>query len=239
MRLAGRDNNQIRSTLIQINNNPYAEGSCLIKMGGTHVICTASVEESVPHFLKGKRKGWITAEYSMLPRSTHTRSRRDVYGSAPNGRSQEIQRLISRSLRAAVDLSLLGERRIIIDCDVIQADGGTRTASITGSYVALWIAINYLLKKGIIRKNPIIHHIAAISCGVVGDDVVVDLDYNEDSSAKVDANFVMTAEGRFIEIQSSGEENTFSAEQMNAMLSLSQDAIKDLVKIQKRAIQIL
>lgn len=236
MRHLNRANETIRNVEIITNYNPYAEGSCLIKMGNTHVLCTASIEESVPFFLKDKNQGWVTAEYGMLPRSTHTRIKREISTGKIQGRTQEIQRLIGRSLRSVVDLRTLGTRQIIIDCDVIQADGGTRTASITGGFVAMNLAIQKLLEQKIIKKTPIIHQLAAISCGVVNGNVIVDLDYSEDSNAEVDANFVMTNDGKIVEIQSTAESEPFSQEQFNQMLKLSSEAIKELIKLQNEAI---
>jgi ribonuclease PH len=236
MRHLNRANNTMRTVEIVTNYNPYAEGSCLIKMGNTHVLCTASIEEFVPSFLKDKNQGWVTAEYGMLPRSTHSRMKREVSTGKVQGRTQEIQRLIGRSLRSVVDLRALGARQIIIDCDVIQADGGTRTAAITGGYVAMHLAIQKLLVQKIIKKTPITHQLAAISCGVVNGNVIVDLDYSEDSNAEVDANFVMTGDGKIIEIQSTAESEPFSQEQFHHMLKLSSEAIKELIKLQNEAI---
>lgn len=237
MRHLNRENTKIRNIEIITGYNPYAEGSCLIKFGNTHVLCTASVEESLPFFLKGKKQGWVTAEYGMLPRSTHSRMRREVSTGKVQGRTQEIQRLIGRSLRSVVDLKDLGERQIIIDCDVIQADGGTRTAAITGGYVAMHLALQGLLEKKMIHKMPITHKLAAISCGVVNGHVLVDLDYKEDSNAQVDANFVMTDDSKIIEIQSTAEAEPFSQEQFNKMMILSKDAIDEIIKLQNKAIK--
>lgn len=236
MRYLNRSNNKIRNLEIITNYNPYAEGSCLIKLGNTHVLCTASTEDSVPPFLRGNNQGWVTAEYGMLPRSTHTRMRREITAGKIQGRTQEIQRLIGRSLRSVIDLKALGERQIIIDCDVIQADGGTRTASITGGYVALHLALQKLLRTNSIKKNPLTHKLAAISCGIINGQVMVDLDYSEDSHAQVDANFVMTDEGKIIEIQSTAESFPFSQEDLNEMMTLSNIAIKDIIKLQNEAI---
>lgn len=236
MRYQNRENTKIRNTEIITGYNPYAEGSCLIKFGNTHVLCTASVDESVPFFLKGKNQGWITAEYGMLPRSTHSRMRREVSTGKVQGRTQEIQRLIGRSLRSVVDLKGLGERQITIDCDVIQADGGTRTAAITGGYVAMYLALQHLFKKKSIRRIPITHKLAAISCGIVSGNVIVDLDYKEDSNAQVDANFVMTDDGKIIEIQSTAEAEPFSQDDFNQMMKISKDAIEELIRLQDGAI---
>ncbi len=236
MRSSGRKLDEVRNIVIQPNYSPYAEGSCLIRCGNTRIICTASVDEHVPQFLKGTRKGWVTAEYGMIPRSTLTRMRRDSTNQKPSGRSLEIQRLIGRALRTVVDLALLGERQIIVDCDVIQADGGTRVTAITGGYVALVIAINSLLKRKVIKFNPIIGHIAAISCGIVNEKVMVDLEYTEDSEAQVDANFVMTDDGKIVEIQLSAEKHPFTVDQLHEMIALSTGAIKTLVGLQLDAL---
>ncbi len=232
-----RQADELRNITLKVNYNPYAEGSCLVKFGKTHIICTASVDETVPSFLRGHNKGWITAEYGMIPRSTHTRMRREAATRQQNGRTQEIQRLIGRSLRSVIDLAKLGERQIIIDCDVIQADGGTRTAAITGGYVALVVAVNHLLLQKKIKFNPITGQIAAVSCGMVNQQILVDLDYSEDSRADVDANFVMTANNQLIEIQSTAEGAPFTPQQFNEMLNLSSQAIANLIKLQSNAIQ--
>ena len=231
-----RSNFDIRKVEIIPNYIKNADGSCLIKSGNTHVICTASYESKVPRWLKGSGKGWVTAEYGMLPRSTNERMRRESAAGKIGGRTSEIQRLIGRSLRAGVDLSLLGENLITIDCDVIQADGGTRTASITGGFVALKICIEILKEKKIINTNPIKNHIAAISCGVVSGDVLVDLDYNEDSSADIDANFVMNGKEEIVELQLTGEQTTCSEDRLNEMLVHSKKSIKDLIEKQKKAL---
>lgn len=236
MRPSGRRADQLRSLSIEVGYMKYAEGSCLIRLGNTHIVCTASIDDKLPPFLKGQGQGWLTAEYSMLPRSTHQRIKRDISVGKPNGRTQEIQRLIARSLRSALDLKRLGERQIIIDCDVISADGGTRTASITGGYVALQLAIRNLLNRGLIKSNPLIHQVAAISCGVYKDEAVVDLDYNEDSAADVDANFVFAANGNMIEVQMSAELNSFTEEQMTEMLRLSRKATQQLFAAQTNAL---
>ena len=211
---------------------PQALGSCLIKIGNTHVICTASLDEYVPPFLRGKGEGWITAEYSMLPTCSKQRIKREVNQGKPGGRTQEIQRLIGRSLRAAVDLKALGERQIIIDCDVISADGGTRCAAITGAFVALKQAVQTMLKNQVIRVNPIISSVAAISCGILKNQVIVDLDYVEDSSAQVDANFVIDANMNIVEVQASSEKGTFSAEQLAKMLEYAQGVMPELFNLQ-------
>jgi ribonuclease PH len=238
MRLSRRQNNELRKVSIDIGVNAHAEGSCFIKFGNTQILCTATIDETVPPFLRNKGKGWITAEYGMLPRSTHNRSKREAANGKQSGRTHEIQRLIGRSLRTAIDLESIGERQIIIDCDVIQADGGTRTASITGGYVALYLAIKKLVHNGLIHKNPIINQVAAISCGIVDGIPLLDLDYNEDSNAEIDANFVMDSAGSLIEIQASGEENTFSINQFNELLTLAQEGATNLFEIQKKALRI-
>lgn len=234
MRPSGRRADQMRSLSVEIGYMRYAEGSCLIKVGNTHVVCTASIEERVPPFLKGQNQGWITAEYSMLPRSTHQRVKRDTQ--RPNGRTQEIQRLIARSLRSAVDLKKLGERQVIVDCDVISADGGTRTAAITGGYVALQLAIRSLMDRKIIKSNPLIHQVAAISCGVYNGNVVVDLDYNEDSAADVDANFIFAANGNMVEVQMCAEKESFTDEQLIEMMKLCRQATEKLFVAQNNAL---
>jgi ribonuclease PH len=235
MRPSNRAPDQLRSVDIETGVSRYAEGSCLIKMGNTHVLCTASVDDKCPPFLKNTGLGWATAEYGMLPRATHTRMSREAKkGQA--GRTQEIQRLIGRSLRAGLDRVVLGERQILIDCDVIQADGGTRTASITGGFVALMLAAQKLLKDGVIRDLPVAHHIAAVSCGIYEGKAVLDLDYDEDSKAETDANFVLTDKGHLVEVQASAESRPFTTEQFNAMLMLAQDGVKQLIDIQRRAL---
>lgn len=235
-RPSARANNQLREVKITRNYTKHAEGSVLIEFGDTKVICTASVEESVPPFLKGKGQGWVTAEYSMLPRATNTRNKRESAQGKPNARSQEIQRLIGRSLRSVVDLSLLGERQIIIDCDVIQADGGTRTASITGAYVALSDAIHGLISAGKISSSPLIDGLAAISVGVYQGDAVLDLDYAEDSNCDTDMNVVMTASGGIVEIQGTAEQEPFSRQELNKLLDLAESGIKQLITYQQQII---
>lgn len=236
MRLSGRDPNQIRDTSIHSGFNRYAEGSCMIRCGNTQVICTASIDESVPPFLRGKGSGWITAEYGMIPRATDERMKREAGQGKQSGRTQEIQRLIGRSLRGMVDLRELGERQFIVDCDVIQADGGTRCAAITGSYVALHTAIHKAHRRGLIKKLPKITQIAAVSCGIVGGKTLVDLDYIEDSSAEVDANFVMAEGNNLIEIQASAERKPFNDSQLLEMLQYSKEAISHLMKLQREAL---
>lgn len=234
MRPSKRKNDQIRDISIQTDISNNAEGSCLIKFGNTHVLCTATIDSQVPSFLRNGGTGWVTAEYSMLPRATHTRVRRDSSIGRISARSQEIQRLIGRSLRAVVDLKMLGERQIIIDCDVINADGGTRTAAITGSYIALHKAINHAMQNRILRKNPLQFQLAAISCGVYKGEVIVDLDYEEDSNAEVDANFVFNSAGGLIEVQATAEEQSFTQEQLMTMLTLAKSATQKLFALQNQ-----
>lgn len=236
MRPSGRTAQQIRPVTITRNYTRHAEGSVLIEFGDTKVLCNASVQEGVPRFLKGKGQGWVTAEYGMLPRATHTRSDREAARGKQGGRTLEIQRLIARSLRAAIDLNALGENTITVDCDVIQADGGTRTASITGACVALVDAITVMRKKGLVKVNPLKTMVAAISVGIVNGDPVADLDYPEDSAAETDMNIVMTDNGRLIEIQGTAEGEPFSFDEMNAMVELAKHAIRELNDIQKEAL---
>lgn len=236
IRPSNRKPDQLRPVTIETNVTRYAEGSCMVSFGHTKVLVTASVEQGVPPFLKGKGQGWVTAEYGMLPRSTHTRSRREAAAGKQSGRTQEIQRLIGRSMRAVVDLKALGERQITIDCDVIQADGGTRTAAITGAWVALSMACNYLLEEKVITKNPILDQIAAISCGIFADTPVLDLDYEEDSTAETDANFVITGSGDAVEIQATGEKRGFSRDEFNALFDLAYDGAKELFALQNKAL---
>lgn len=228
--------NQLRQIEIIRNYTKHAEGSVLVKFGDTHVLCTASIDEKVPGFLRGKNQGWVTAEYGMLPRSTNTRMDREAARGKQSGRTQEIQRLIGRSLRAIIDLEKLGERSIQIDCDVIQADGGTRTAAITGAYVALHDAVSNLLKNGLITDSPLRDSVAAISVGVYKGIPVLDLDYLEDSDCDTDMNVVMTGSGGFVEIQGTAEGEPFEREAMNAMLNLATDGIAELIKKQKAAL---
>ena len=237
MRLKNRANNETRSIEILRNYTKHAEGSVLIKCGDTHVICNASIEEKVPSFLKGKNQGWVTAEYGMLPRSTSSRMARESSRGKQSGRTQEIQRLIGRSLRAVIDLNSLGERTIHIDCDVIQADGGTRTASITGAYVALCDAINPLLKKGILKDSPIKDSVAAISLGIKDGEVLIDLDYAEDSNCDTDMNVVMTGEGKFVEIQGTAEGEPFSKEEMDNIILLAEQGITRIIQLQRKALK--
>ena len=235
-RIDGRETGQLRPVEIRRDYLRHAEGSALIAMGGTTVLCSASVDESVPPFLKGSGRGWVTAEYGMLPRSTNTRVSRDGRRGGVSGRTQEIQRLIGRSLRAVFDLDVLGERSILIDCDVIEADGGTRTASITGSYVALCDAVAWLSRQGLIDRDPIRDAVAAISVGIIGGVPMLDLCYNEDSTADVDMNLVMTGGGDLVEIQGTAEHNPFSPEQLSAMLDLGRQGVTQLVDLQNQAL---
>ncbi|WP_248622062.1 ribonuclease PH [Enterococcus cecorum] len=239
MRHDGRQVNDLRKITIQTNVFKHPEGSVVISFGDTQVICSATIEENVPPFLRGSETGWVTAEYSMLPRATNTRNRRESSKGKLSGRTMEIQRLIGQSLRAVVDLEKLGERSIIVDCDVIQADGGTRTASITGAFVALQLAINKLMQTGELSENPIKEHLAAISVGILEDDsYAVDLDYIEDSACQVDMNLVMTESGRFVEIQGTGEEATFDGDQLNHLLHYGKEAIESLIAYQKEALYV-
>lgn len=234
MRPSGRETNQMRPISIEIGVTRHAEGSCLIKCGDTHVLCTASIDERVPSFMKNTGLGWVTAEYGMLPRATNTRMRREAKN-GQSGRTQEIQRLIGRSLRAGVDRVALGERQITVDCDVIQADGGTRCASITGGWVALRLAVNKLLKAGDCLSDPLVDPIAAVSCGIYAGQTVLDLDYPEDSEAGVDGNFVLTGSGQLVEVQMSAEGSTYSRDQMNDLLDLAEKGVAELVAAQKTA----
>lgn len=234
MRFDKRKNDELRRVKVTKSYLKYAPGSCLIEMGNTKVICTATVEEKVPPFMKGKGKGWVTAEYGMIPGSCNERITRESSKGKPSGRTMEIQRLIGRSLRSIVDLSKLGERTIWIDADVIQGDGGTRTASITGSYIALAEAIQKLMKAGLLAESPIVDSIAAISVGVVDGAPVLDLCYQEDSKAEVDMNVVMTGSGKFVEVQGTAEGAPFSSKDMNALIALAQKGIKELTAIQKK-----
>lgn len=237
MRLKNRANNETRSIEIIRNYTKHAEGSVLIKCGDTHVICNASIEEKVPSFLKGKNQGWVTAEYGMLPRSTSTRMSRESSRGKQSGRTQEIQRLIGRSLRAIIDLNSLGERTIHVDCDVIQADGGTRTASITGAYVALCDAINPLLEKEVLETTPIKDEVAAISLGIKEGEVLIDLDYEEDSNCDTDMNIVMTGKGKFVEVQGTAEGDPFSKEEMNKIILLAEQGISKIIQLQRNALK--
>ena len=236
MRPSKRAPDELRAVTFERNVTRYAEGSCLVKFGNTHVLCTASLEDKPPQWLRGQGRGWVTAEYAMLPRATHTRTRRESSSGKPSGRTQEIQRLVGRSLRAVVDLQQLGERQIVIDCDVFQADGGTRTASITGGWVALYDCLRWMRQRSIIKDIPIKDHVAAISCGVSKGVAVLDLDYDEDSVAETDANFVMTGAGGLVEVQATAEGAIFTQEQLDAMLGLARKGVAELVALQKAAI---
>ena len=236
MRPSRRELNELRAVSIETGVNRHAEGSCVIRVGETQVLCTASLEERTPPFLKGSGLGWVTAEYGMLPRATTTRNRREAATGKQGGRTVEIQRLIGRSLRACVDRAALGERQITIDCDVLQADGGTRCAAITGGWVALRLAVNKLLKAGLIATDPILDHVAAVSCGIYAGQPVLDLDYAEDSDAGVDGNFVFLGRERLIEVQMSAEGATFSRAQMDVLLDLAQHGTAGLIDVQKAAL---
>ncbi len=236
MRPSGRKLDEMRAVFIETGVTKHAEGSCLIRCGDTHVLCTATIEDKAPPFLKGTGLGWVTAEYGMLPRATNTRNRREAAAGKQSGRTQEIQRLIGRALRAGVDRVALGERQIVVDCDVIQADGGTRCASITGGWVALRLAVNKLMKAGIVTSDPLVDHVAAVSCGIYAGQPVVDLDYAEDSEAGTDGNFILTGRGRLIEVQMSAEGATFSRAEMGQLLDLSEAGIATLIAAQKAAI---
>lgn len=234
MRPDGRKDSEMRSVSIQRNFITNAEGSVLISIGNTRVICTASVEDKVPPFLKDQKRGWITAEYSMLPRATHTRMLRESTAGRISGRTHEIQRLIGRALRSVVDLSILGERTIWIDCDVLQADGGTRTASITGAFLCLSDALNFALRNGIIARPPLTDYLAAVSVGIVGGTPVIDLCYAEDSVAEVDMNVVMTGKGKFVEIQGTAETSPFPRDTLSLLLDMAEEGIRNLISIQKQ-----
>ena len=236
MRPSERQPDILRTVTLETGVNRYAEGSCLVSFGHTKVLVTASLDEGVPPFLRGKGQGWVTAEYGMLPRATHTRGRREAAQGKQSGRTQEIQRLIGRSLRAVVDMKALGERQISVDCDVIQADGGTRTASITGAWVALRLATNYMLAEGLLKADPILDHVAAISCGVYQGEPVLDLEYEEDSNAEADANFVLTGGGDIVEIQATGEKRGFSVAEFEALFGLARKGIGELIEMQKAAV---
>jgi ribonuclease PH len=236
IRPSGRAADQLRAVTLEPGASKYAEGSCLAKFGDTHVLCTASVDEKVPPFLRNSGKGWVTAEYGMLPRATHTRGDREAARGKQSGRTQEIQRLIGRSLRSVTDLAAMGERQIKIDCDVLQADGGTRTASITGAYVALHLALAGLVAKGDLAAIPLIGQVAAVSCGLYQEHPLLDLDYAEDSTCQADANFVLTEAGAIIEIQATAEQDPFSRDQFNALLALAGTGIAELCALQRRAL---
>ena len=236
MRPSDRTADMLRTVTLETGVNRYAEGSCLASFGHTKVLITASVEDRVPPFMRGRGQGWVTAEYGMLPRATHTRGRREASEGKQSGRTQEIQRLIGRSLRAVINPSLLGERQISFDCDVIQADGGTRTAAITGAWVALRIAVDHLIAEGVITTDPIVDQVAAISCGVYQGSPVLDLEYEEDSNAEADANFVLTGSGDIVEIQATGEKRGFSQAEFEALFGLARKGIAELVVMQRAAV---
>ena len=236
MRPSGRRADELREVSLESGVNKHAEGSCLVRFGDTQVLCTASLEERVPPFLRNKGRGWVTGEYGMLPRSTGSRTAREAARGRQGGRTQEIQRLIGRSLRAVADLEALGERQITLDCDVIQADGGTRTAAITGAYVALHVALDSLAASGVIESVPLTDQVAAVSCGIVGGEAVLDLDYAEDSTADADANFVLTASGGIVEVQATAEGDPFSEAQLIAMLGLARAGAERLFALQRHAL---
>ena len=236
MRPSGRAVDALRPVTLETGVNRYAEGSCLVSFGHTRVLVTASVDEGVPGFLRGKGQGWVTAEYGMLPRATHTRGRREAAQGKQSGRTQEIQRLIGRSLRAVTDLQALGERQITLDCDVVQADGGTRTAAITGAWVALRQATKYLMTEGVLARDPLVDQVAAISCGIHQSTAVLDLDYEEDSAAEADANFVLTGRGDIVEVQATGEKRGFTREEFERLFDLGRHGIGQLVEMQRRAV---
>lgn len=236
MRPSGRTFNEMRAVTLEVGAAKHAEGSCLVKFGDTHVLCTASWDETTPPWLRGQGRGWVTAEYGMLPRSTHERMKREAKGGGQGGRTQEIQRLIGRALRAVVDLKALGERQILIDCDVIQADGGTRTASVTGAYVALAQCFRWATMNGVIKTNPLIDTVAAVSCGIVNGAPALDLDYAEDSTAGTDANFVITGKGGLVEVQGTAEGAPFSDDQFLALLALARAGCADLSRRQREAV---
>jgi len=235
-RPSDRTPEQLRTVTLETGVNRYAEGSCLVTFGHTKVLVTASVEETVPGWMRGKGAGWVTAEYGMLPRATHTRGRREAASGKQTGRTQEIQRLIGRSLRAVVDLKLLGERQVVLDCDVIQADGGTRTAAITGAWVAMASAFDYLRAEGVLKTDPILDQVAAVSCGVCNDQPVLDLDYEEDSTAEADSNFVLTGAGTIVEIQATGEKRGFSRTEFDRLFQLAESGCADLFAMQRAAL---
>lgn len=235
-RPSGRAADQLRDIKLETRATRYAEGSCIARFGETHVLCTASVEAGVPGWLRGQGRGWVTGEYGMLPRATHTRGRREAAQGKQSGRTQEIQRLIGRALRSVTDLTALGDRTITLDCDVLQADGGTRTAAITGAWVALQLACKYLVDEGVLKANPVNGQVAAVSCGIYANQPVLDLDYAEDVAADVDANFVLSGDGRIIEIQGTGEKRPFAPEEFLEMMRLSQLGAQRLFEMQRAAI---
>ena len=234
MRVSNRKNNQLRNIEFIVGFNPYAEGSCLVKYGNTHVLCTATIDDKVPSWLKGQEKGWVTAEYAMLPRSTQTRVPREL--KKPSGRTQEIQRLIGRSLRAVVDLEKMKDVSIIIDCDVLQADGGTRVASISGGFVAMYVALQKLVKDKVLLENPIREFVAAVSCDICGGELVLDVDYAEDSTSQVDMNFVITESGKIVEIQGTAEGMPFEEKEFFDLMNLGKEGIKQIIAKQKEVL---
>ena len=236
MRPSKRAADELRSVRFERGVARYAEGSCLVRFGDTHVLCAASLEDKPPPWLRGQGRGWVTAEYAMLPRATSTRTKRESATGKLSGRTQEIQRLIGRALRATIDLEALGERQITVDCDVLQADGGTRTASITGAWIALRDCVQWMVQRSILRESPLKDHVAAVSCGIVAGDAVIDLDYAEDSTAETDANFVMTGSGGLVEVQGSAEGSPFSEAELLRMMALARAGIGQLVGLQKAAI---
>ncbi|WP_036291641.1 ribonuclease PH [Methylosinus sp. PW1] len=236
MRPSKRAPDEMRPVSFERGVARYAEGSCLVKFGNTHVLCAATLEDKPPPWLRGQGRGWVTAEYAMLPRATHTRTRRESTSGKPSGRTQEIQRLIGRSLRAVTNLPALGERQIVVDCDVIQADGGTRTASITGAWLALHDCFQWMRSRSIIKDNPLRDHVAAVSCGVCNGAPVIDLDYTEDSTAETDANFVITGSGGLVEVQATAEVAVFSEDNLGSMLTLARGGVEQLVQLQKAAL---
>jgi len=236
IRPSGRAADQLRNVSFELGFSKYAEGSCLVKFGDTHVLCTATVEEKVPGWMRGSGAGWVTAEHGMLPRSTHDRMRREASSGKQSGRTQEIQRLIGRSLRAVTDLKAMGEIQVHVDCDVLQADGGTRTASITGSYVAMYAAFQKMVEAGKLDAIPMSDEVAAVSCGIYEGEAVLDLDYDEDSTAQADTNFVLTGKGGIVEIQGTAEEDPFSREQFIQLLDLAQKGITELSVLQRKAL---
>lgn len=237
MRASDRAADELRQTSLEPGWSPYAEGSCLVKFGNTHVLCCATVEERVPPFLRNKGRGWVTAEYGMLPRSTHSRTAREAARGKQSGRTMEIQRLIGRSLRAVTDLEALGERQVVVDCDVLQADGGTRTAAITGAWVALHQALAGLVEKALIPTLPLREEVAAVSCGIVGGQALLDLDYAEDSTAEADSNFVLAGQGGIVEVQLTAEERPVTTEEFAVLTALATAGIRDLVALQRAAVE--
>jgi ribonuclease PH len=236
MRPSDRTPNQLRAVTLETGVNRYAEGSCLVSFGHTRVLVTASIEDKVPGWMRNTGQGWVTAEYGMLPRATHTRGRREAAAGKQSGRTQEIQRLIGRSLRAVIDLKALGERQVLVDCDVIQADGGTRTASITGAWVAVASALGYLRAEGVLSVDPVLDQVAAVSCGVFADTPVLDLDYEEDSNAEADGNFVLTGSGTIVEIQATGEKRGFSRPEFDRLFQLAELGCGHLFTLQREAV---